>query len=70
MGFWTRFKSSITGLFVKRSYAVENPGTTYGEKVPAKTKAANVSAGVAKKSLLQARAAKNKKVLKKGKTKR
>lgn len=33
MGFWTRFKSSITGLFVKADYARANPETTFAQKV-------------------------------------
>lgn len=30
---WTRFKSSITGKFVSRKYAEENPDTTQGTQV-------------------------------------
>ena len=51
MGFWKRFKSSITGLFVKPEYAAQNPATTFAKKVKKpvpQMKKANVSKGAAK----------------------
>jgi hypothetical protein len=33
MKYWTRFKSALTGLFVKKSFAEANPEKTYGTKV-------------------------------------
>ena len=51
MSFWKRFKSSITGLFVKPEYAAANPETTFAQRVPAKKmKSADVGTGAVKKA--------------------
>jgi hypothetical protein len=34
MKFWKRVRSAITGRFVKRSEAQENPTTTVEERIP------------------------------------
>lgn len=35
-GYWTRFKSAVTGLFVKKSYAEAHKESTYGVRVKRK----------------------------------
>lgn len=57
MSFWTRFKSAVTGLFVKKSYAEAHKESTYGVHVKRKLgkKVAAKAVKVAKKTAKKAK---------------